>query len=291
MDPLANHVVLLGSKGGPAIRPGSSMPTSNLLVLEGRRVIVDCGLGVTRGLVDQDVQLKDLELIFITHLHSDHYLELGPLLHTAWTAGLQSPVHVHGPPGLADYWSAFLASMQADIALRIEDEGRPDLAGLVTIHAIEAGVVLERSGVTVSALRVEHPPLIDCFALSFRSADAHVVFSGDTAPLPALAAFARNADLLVHEAMLETALPALVERVGNGSEKLMQHLLRSHSLAHDAARTAQAAGVAALALSHLIPADDPDIDASHWREAVSGAYDGTLVVARDGLRIDLPTRC
>ena len=95
-----NYVALLGTKGGPAIRPGSSMPTSSLLCLNDHKIVVDCGLGVTRGLVDQGMQLKDLSVIFITHLHSDHYLELGPLIHTAWTAGLKSKVDVWGPGGL-----------------------------------------------------------------------------------------------------------------------------------------------------------------------------------------------
>ena len=121
----ADHVVLLGTKGGPAIRTGSTNPTSSLLTLNGQPIVVDCGLGVTRGIVDQGVRLKDLHLIFVTHLHSDQYLELGPLVHTAWTAGLNSPVDIWGPPGLDEYWENFLASMKADIDLRIEDEGRP----------------------------------------------------------------------------------------------------------------------------------------------------------------------
>ena len=70
-----NYVALLGTKGGPAIRPGSTMPTSSLYVLNGQKIVVDCGLGVTKGLVDQDMQLKDLSLIIISHLHSDHYFE------------------------------------------------------------------------------------------------------------------------------------------------------------------------------------------------------------------------
>ena len=60
-----NHVALLGTKGGPSVRPGSSMPTSNLLVLDGQPIVVDCGLGVTRGLVDQGMNLKTLSTIFI----------------------------------------------------------------------------------------------------------------------------------------------------------------------------------------------------------------------------------
>lgn len=282
-----NYVALLGTKGGPAIRPGSSMPTSNLYVFDGRKIVVDCGLGVTKGLVDQGMQLKELSLIFITHLHSDHYLELGPLIHTAWTAGLKTPVDVYGPDGLEAYWSLFLQSMDADIALRIDGEGRPDLAQLVRVHKIDAGTVLDTDGLTVTAMRTAHPPLIDCFALSFKTPTTHVVCSGDTAPIEALAKFAQGADLLVHEAMLESALPALLARVGNGSDKLMDHWLRSHSFAHDAARIATDAGVKHLALSHLIPSDDPDYSDRDWTEAVENHWSGCLSIGKDGLRINL----
>lgn len=282
-----NYVALLGTKGGPAIRPGSSMPTSSLYVLEGKQIVVDCGLGVSRGLVDQGMRLEDLSLIFITHLHSDHYLELGPLIHTAWTTGLKTSVEVYGPPGLDAYWESFLASMQADIDLRIEDEGRPDLRQLIQIHTIDAGTVYEQDNITVSAIRTAHPPLIDCFALSFKTPSVHVVFSGDTAPISELEDFARGANLLVHEAMLESALPALLKRVGNGSDKLMEHWLRSHTFAHDAAKIAQRAGVKQLALSHLVPSDDPDYGKQDWSDATDGLFDGKVIVGHDGVRIEL----
>jgi len=176
-----DYAALLGTKGGPAIRPGSSMPTSNLLCIDGQQIVVDCGLGVTKGLVDQGMQLRDLSLIFISHMHSDHYLELGPLIHTAWTAGLKTPVVIYGPDGIAAYWQNFLLSMKADIDLRIADEGRPSLADLVTINVIDAGHVMDTGGITVTAIRTEHPPLIDTFALSFKTDKTHVVFSGDGA--------------------------------------------------------------------------------------------------------------
>ena len=232
------------------------------------------------------MELKTLKTIFITHLHSDHYLELGPLIHTAWTAGLKTPVAIWGPAGLIDYWEGFLTSMKADIDLRIEDEGRPDLRALVSVHVIDAGPVTTCSDIEVSAIRNEHPPLADSFALSFKCPAAHVVLSGDTAALPALEDFARGADLLVHEAMLEAALPALFARVGNGSEKLMEHFIRAHTTAHAAADTARAAGVKALAL-HLIPSDDPDFGDADWHEAVAGHWDGQLHIGKDGLRIPL----
>ena len=282
-----DYIALLGTKGGPAVRPGSSMPTSNLFVMEGQQVVVDCGLGVTRGLVDQGIDLKTLPTILISHLHSDHYLELGGLIHTAWCAGLKTTVDIYGPKGIQDYWDGFVASMKADIDLRITDEGRNDLRDLIRIHVIDEGIVLERNGLTITAMRVEHPPLIDSFAFSFKTAAHHVVFSGDTARIKALEGFARGADLLIHEAMLESALPALLERVGNGSDKLMAHWLRSHSFAHDAAITAANARVKRLVLSHLIPSDDPSYTSKDWQDACAAHYQGEVIVGYDGIRIEL----
>ena len=282
-----HFVALLGTKGGPAIRTGSTNPTSSLAVLAGKPVVIDCGLGVTRGLVDQGMALNDLSLIFITHLHSDHYLELGPLIHTAWTAGLNTPVHVFGPRGIDAYWRNFVASMKDDIELRIDDEGRPDLAGLVSFTNLAEGTVIAESGFEVSVFRNAHPPLIDTFALRFSTRQHKVVFSGDTTFLPAVSEFSRDADLLVHEAMLNEALDALVKRVGNTDDRLMKHLLRSHTLAQDAGKIAAQAGVKALALNHLVPSDDADFGEEDWRQAVRQHWDGTLFIGNDGMRIDL----
>lgn len=283
---MGERVVLLGAKGGPAIRTGSPMPTSSLLVLGGRQIVVDCGLGVTRGLVDHGVALASLTDIVITHLHSDHYLELGPLLHTAWTAGLRTPVRVLGPAGLGRYWQGFVASMVEDIDLRIADEGRPDLRDLVTFDVIGGGPV-DLGGVTMRAIRAIHPPLVDCWSVSFDAGARRVVFSGDTAPNPALVPFAQGADLLIHEAMLAEGLAALVARVGNGDDRLLTHLTRSHTLAADAARLATQAGVGALALHHLVPSDDPAFGPQDWQRAVAPHWSGPFHLGQDGLVIAL----
>ncbi|WP_292563326.1 MBL fold metallo-hydrolase [Mesorhizobium sp.] len=283
---MPDRLVILGSKGGPALRPGGPWPSSSLLQIGGRSIVVDCGLGVTRGLVDAGIGLKSLDLIFITHLHSDHVLELGPLIHTAWTAGLATPVHVFGPPGTDHYWQRFCQAMEFDIEIRIVDEGRPDIRGLVSIVEFGEGQVLEQGGLTVSALRVEHPPVTDCFALRFEHGGKSVVFSADTVFYPPLAEFARSADILVHEAMLEEGIERLVARTGNGA-RLKDHLLASHSFAEEAGSIASDASVKRLVLNHLIPADDPGIGEADWTAAVRKTWAGDLTIARDGLVVGL----
>lgn len=261
------------------------MPTSSLLSLAGEAVVVDCGLGVTRGLVDQGFALNSLAHIVVTHLHSDHYLELGPLIHTAWTAGLKTPVQVWGPAGLARYWQGFLDSMAEDLAYRIHEEGRPDLATLVRIHPLRVGDRVRIGALTMVAGQSIHPPLTETFALRFEGAGKAVVFSGDTAHNPALVDFAHGADLLVHEAMLAEGLEPLLARIGNGDGRLMAHWLRGHTLASDAIGIARQAGVAALALHHLIPSDDPDFGPEVWARLLDADWAGQLHIGRDGLKI------
>ncbi|MER9007083.1 MULTISPECIES: MBL fold metallo-hydrolase [unclassified Mesorhizobium] len=283
---MSDRLVLLGSKGGPALRSGGPWPSSSLLELGGRTIVVDCGLGVTRGLVDAGVSLKALDLIFVTHLHSDHVLELGALLHTAWTAGLASPVTLFGPPGTGHYWRRFCQAMEFDIEIRIVDEGRPDIRELVSIVEFGEGQVFAQRGLKVSALRVDHPPVTDCFALRFEQGGKSVVFSSDTAFFPPLAGFAKNADILVHEAMLDEGIERLVARTGNGA-RLKEHLLASHSFAEQAGRIASDAGVKRLVLNHLIPADDPEIGEADWEAAVRKSWVGDLTIAHDRLVVNL----
>ncbi|TPK89285.1 MULTISPECIES: MBL fold metallo-hydrolase [unclassified Mesorhizobium] len=280
------RLVLLDSKGGPAVRPGGPWPSSSLLEIGGRTVVVDCGLGVTRALTDAGVSLQALDLIFITHLHSDHVLELGSLIHTAWTAGLAMPVSVFGPPGTRDHWRHFCQAMAFDIEIRIDDEGRPDVRDLVTVKEFGEGSVLDQRDLTVRALRVDHPPVTDCFALRFEHGGKSVVFSADTAFFPPLAGFASGADILVHEAMLEEGVERLIARTGNGA-RLREHLFASHSLAEEAGRIASEARVGRLVLNHLIPADDPAIGEDDWIDAVRKTWSGDLTIARDGLVVPL----
>jgi ribonuclease BN (tRNA processing enzyme) len=282
-----DFVALLGVKGGPAIYPGGHLPTSSLLHLDGRNIVVDCGAGVAIGLARQGVDLKHIDAIVITHLHSDHYLDLGPLIHTAWTAGLSRPVDVHGPRGLEAYWQHFLAAMRFDIETRIADEGRPDLEPLLRIHVLAEGSFPLFPEVRATVIRNVHPPVADSFALRFDGARHSVVFSGDTAFHPPVADLAHGADLLVHEALHPGGVERLVARVGNGDGRLKRHLLASHTPAEDAGRIAAMAGAKALALNHMVPIDDPLIKPSDWEAEVRRTFTGRLHVGGDGMRIPL----
>lgn len=280
------NITLLGVKGGPAIRQGGAMPTASLLQFGGQTVLIDCAIGAARSTVEAGVSLLDIDAIFITHLHSDHVLELGPLLYTAWTTGLQHEVKVFGPEGIEGYWEGFLASMAFDYAIRMDDEGRPPIRDLITIETYGPGDVTVLGELAVSALRVDHPPITDCFALRFTTNAKSVVFSADTCYFPPLAEFAKGANVLVHEAMLMAGVDSLVRRTP-GAERLREHLVASHTPAVDVGKIATAANVGQLVLNHLVPADDPNFGEADWIADVRKTWAGPITVGQDGMTVQI----
>lgn len=277
-----NRIVTLGVKGGPSLRAGGAMPSSSLLELDGQRIVIDAGLGVARGLVQAGVALNTLSTVFITHLHSDHVLELGGLLHTAWVSGLKTRVRVYGPEGIAGYWAGFQAALAYDIHLRVVDDGRIPLAELVEIITITEGAV-PFDGLQVRALAVNHPPVNFAYAYRFEGSKT-VTFSGDTCYHPPLANFAKGSDVLVHEALLPEGIDAILVKTGGG-EKLRHHLTAAHTMIDDVGRIAAAAKVGRLVLNHLVPVDDPAFTDANWQTRAAVAYEGPVTVGKDGMEI------
>lgn len=274
------QLVLLGTKGGPRVGGERSNPASVLLI-DGEPFVVDCAYGVAAQLVKVGIALPRLSKVFITHMHSDHNLEYGPLLYSAWAAGLRNQVDVWGPPTLDAMTKAFMESMKFDIDIRIPDESKPDLRKMVKTHEFSRpGVILENDKVKVTAVRNIHPPIADSFALRFDTQDRSVVFSGDTTYCPAVAELAKGADVLVHEVIYVPAVDAMVKRVPNAAT-LKEHLLACHTTSVDVGRIAAAAGVKKLVLSHIVPGDDPSITDEMLLSDVRQNFKGDAVVGKD----------
>lgn len=281
---MPDRFVLLGTKGGPSLWGYNQSPFSNLLVLNGVTNIIDAGYGTTFKLLDAEVNLTAIRRVFITHHHSDHNLDLGPMLYTAWANGLSAIVDVYAPSGGLEYIEGYWASNRFDIQTRIDDEGCADLRKLIIVHEYGAGVILEKPGFRVTALQNKHPPVKESYALKFEFGKT-VVFSGDTAYFPALAEFARGADYLVHEVMYAPAIERLAKRFNTG--KLLSHLKASHTIAEDVGRIATAANVKTLVLSHFVPGDDAVLTPETWAKAVQTTFSGNIIVGADLLELGI----
>ena len=96
--PMDLSLAFLGTGGSV---PTARRATACLLVMRGGdRIMFDCGEGSQRQM-HRSLGLVQLDEIYITHLHADHYLGLPGLLKTYDLQSREAPLSIYGPPGLA----------------------------------------------------------------------------------------------------------------------------------------------------------------------------------------------
>jgi ribonuclease BN (tRNA processing enzyme) len=247
--------------------------------------VLDCGLGVTDQYARTGILFSSLRSIFITHHHADHNVEYGPLLVVGWTQGMPLDIGAFGPPPLKQMTEDFVRAYRQTIDFWAADMRMEPLTTVRVKEICAAGPVMRDENVKVSSIVVEHPPVKPALAYRFDFKDRSIAFSGDTAPLEAVAMMAKGADVLVHETMYVPALePYLRGEIAKGQpinyDAMMAHMKADHTPAEDVGRIAQEAGVGTLVLSHLVPAID-SIAEDTWREPVAKHFRGEIIVGRD----------
>jgi ribonuclease Z len=263
------ELVFLGTGGSV---PTARRSTACLLVRAGGdRLLFDCGEGSQRQM-QRSTGLAQVDDIYVTHLHADHYLGIPGLLKTYDLGGRERGLRVIGPPGLFDLFKSLRRIF-----------GR--LAYDVELLELGAGECIRHAGYEVRAFGVEHRMTAYGYALvederpgrfdpeaaqrlgvapgpdfkrlqdgntvegssgPVRPADVmgsprrgrKLVVSGDTAPCEMTTVAAHDAQLLVHDASFAD------EEAGRAAET-------GHSTARQAAELAAAAEVDMLALVHI----------------------------------------
>lgn len=283
------ELILLGTKGGPSLLDSEVLPQSSALVVGDDVYLIDAGYGASYRLLEQGIALRRIKGIFITHMHSDHILDYPALIMNAWLSGLKTPITVMGPKGIKSTTRHVYAGFKRDIGLRIADEGRADIRGLVKVNEYQPGTIYQDENLSVTALAVPHSPfkLGEAHAFRFQIGDQSIVFSGDMNFNQPFIAFAQGADILVSEVVHEAGVHGLAQRMGYG-QKFIDAVISHHITAQDVGKTAQQAQVKQLILSHLVPAEDPSLTDERWIADIQPFYSGKITVGHDRMRIQLP---
>lgn len=231
------------------------------------KILFDCGEGTQRQLLCS-VGLPDISAIFLTHLHTDHWLGVLGMIKTFDLRDREAPLTIYGPEGT----SALLATMRrvygkVGYSLRVEDLEPHESVGfdefeIQTLNVRHRGTCLgyafiedDRPGrfddTLARELGVEFGP--DFGRLQAGETvngvtpeqvigpdrdGRRIVISGDTAPCDMVVAAAHRADVLVHEATFAEDERDRARETG-------------HSTARQAAEVAAEAEVAMLALTHV----------------------------------------
>jgi ribonuclease Z len=195
-------IVLLGTGVGPPVNL-QQFGAGILIEAGSMRLLFDCGRGVTFRLAQMGVPHGSINRLFLTHLHSDHVVQIPDLLLTGWVGGgRRSPLQVWGPPGTRDMMKHMQQAFDFDIHMRRDIDEKAPAEGIEVISRdIAQGVVFDQQGVKVTAFQVDHSPVTPAFGYRIDYRGHAVVLSGDTRASENLIRHARDVDVLVHEVL------------------------------------------------------------------------------------------
>jgi ribonuclease Z len=296
-------VVFLGTSGSA---PTAQRATSATLIRRGgERLLVDCGEGTQRQLLKSDVGLIDLEDIFFTHFHADHFLGLPGMLKTFALRGRDVPLTLYGPVGLRDLLAS-LRRVFGSLTYPIEtvelapgdvlDRGDYEIRAFAVDHRTEAvgyvlaeadrpgrfdvdvadalgvppgrerGILQRGEAVVLEGGKTVQPEEV----LGPPRPSRSLALTGDTGPAASVVEAAAGVDVLIHEATF-------------CADERQRARETKHSTAAEAALAAQEAGVGLLGLTHISSRYHDSVVSDEARQLFANT-----VVPRDFDLIEMP---
>ncbi|MFG0543558.1 ribonuclease Z [Pseudomonas sp. YQ_5] len=307
-------LLFLGTSAGVPTKARNVSATAVIEASGSHWYLVDCGEGTQHRLLHTPLSVRDLRAIFITHVHGDHCFGLPGLLASAGMSGRTQPLEVILPAALHDWVRQGLLASDTFLPFELHllpvealSEWRSENLQVTTVqlsHRVPSvGFVFIETNpeprLDIQRLDAEGIPrgplwgelakglTVTCNGQLLNGNDylrpsrppRRVIVCGDNDKPELLAAVAKGADVLVHEA---TFTQAVAERTGGTF---------GHSTAAEVARLAEAAGVRNLVLTHFSaryqndPRRSPHID--NVRDEALAHYSGQLTLAQDLQRYHL----
>ena len=273
--------------------PGQRVQTGTGVIVNGHFFMFDVGDGVVQKAENMGLPLERLDGIFITHWHSDHMMDLPSLISRSWLLGRTNDLYLYGPDGTDTLNQAI------DQYLHIENKHRVDHHGTATMDVSKAraishefknvqgekAVIYQKDGITITAFDVDHAPIEPAVGYAIEYKGKKVVISGDTKKNDLVLEMAQDADLLLHEVILNSLLiqmeSSLKQAGMTRNEKIIHDIQDYHTTPAEVAEIAAKAKVKKLILHHFAPPPDFRIIKNLYKKEMSG-FDGEIHFANDG---------
>lgn len=272
---MEHEITLLGT-GLPYPNPKRAGPSYMVRAGE-TKVMVECGSGAVRRLVEAGHSPGDIHHLFLSHLHSDHFIDLGHFIISRWILGDDRPLHLYGSEGLQRMVDLLIEFLEPDLRMRMKIRTvRREMPNII-VHHLSEGPAFEDNGFRVTAFDVEHFPLEQPFGYRFDTLDRSIVFSGDTRPCENLIKHAQRVDVLVHECTESGAWAKERE----SSQIDTSHIQHSHTQPEQLGLVARDAEVKTLVATHMNPTSVSD----EMKTTIARDYAGPITIGEDLMTI------
>ena len=225
---------------------------------------------------------RDIDAVLLTHLHSDHIVDLFQLVISSWHQARDRPQRIYGPPGTKRYIDGLMALWKPELEQRIAHEKRPSTSALeVEVSEFDEGEILRIGGLVVRAVEVLHQPVKHAYGFVFDDGRSKLTVSGDTTYCPALIDAAQGSDLLLHEVFIHREMKPVP---GFRTETTIGNVASYHTLSDVVGKVAREAGAKCLVLTHFAP---PRFDKEALLAEVRSDFTGPVVIGEDLMAFDV----
>jgi ribonuclease BN (tRNA processing enzyme) len=173
---------------------GNQPNTSILLKTDSRettgRILLDCGFSVPHQYLSLKPAVDELEILWISHFHGDHFLGAPLLLLWFWEMSRKKTLNIIGPPGIKDKIEQALELAYPNLMSR--------LGYSLLFHEIKPEEQLQLSDSTWKAAYNEHSQ--PCLSLRLELQKKSIFYSGDGRPTPTTQSLAMGCGIIIHEA-------------------------------------------------------------------------------------------
>jgi len=271
------RVVVLGT--GTPIPDIRRAGPSIAIIHKGESYLFDVGAGSVRNATiaryRYDIPAlypSQICCVFLSHLHSDHTLDIAELAYTLWWRRREG-LKIWGPTGVNTLTKGLTLMMSTDIDIRTAgNQPLPNPNGYSAVaEELKEGFVFEKDDLKIEAFLVNHGDIKPAYGFKITTADKSIVISGDTAYSQVLAEKARGADLLFHEVISEKGL-------GKTTPFWQDYHNRAHTTTISLGKLANIAKPKLLVLYHGLFYGTEEVDVL---DEVRSVYDGDVVLAQD----------
>ena len=305
--PLADDALRVAVCGSSAPLPSASRAKACVAVFAGGKFyIVDVGPESVENLVLWGIPMQSIGGVLLTHYHSDHIGDLGELQLQTWAGGRPAQLAVYGGPGVEEVVAGFNQAYRQDQGYRTRHHGEkvmPSTTWGMVAHPVEldgaptpakdrTALVLEESGLRITAFEVDHAPITPAYAYRFDYKGRSAVVTGDLKYHAPLAKASKDADLLVSEAIakqMTRSLGTAARSIGRDRAAAIMHDIEDyHITPEEAARIANDANVKLLVFYHLLPSPDGFLPRRLFSQGVNQVRPSNWTLAEDGSLYTLP---
>jgi len=257
---------------------------STLIQIGKKNYLFDAGSGVSQRLNQSNIKSSEVEALFITHMHSDHIIDIYQLYISGWHQGRIEPFKIIGPVGIRDFFETQLQAFQEELEGRKNWEARPNKLGLdYLILEIDKNYTFSNDEVKITPFEVDHKPVDPAYGFkiefSEKGEDKKIIISGDTRKSKKLIKESLNANALVHEVFVSLEFDN--KRM---TKETIKNVSDYHTNPNEVGEVAAEANVEKLILTHFVP---PVFDKSKLKAVVSEKYKGELIIGEDLLNIEI----